>query len=173
MKDTNYQYMLEEKIMAVLFTLLLFFGGINIPLRYIFNTSIPFISDMMVDLFVWLSIIGLPVACYRGANMSLTILFDLLPLKYQKACIVLSCVLSIMLFVWMGYTGMTKIMREIQFDHRTAVPFIRRWMWSTAIPVCALLYITRVIQFTNKTLKRHAKVDRMEELLSEAGLTKE
>jgi TRAP-type C4-dicarboxylate transport system permease small subunit len=157
--DKKSRYMPEEIVMAILFFLLLFFGGINVILRYCFNTAIPFVNDMMVDVFVWLSIIGLPVACYRGVNMSLTLVYDMLPFKLRKACIIIAGIISVCLFSYLFITGTKILVDQIKFNHTTSVPFIPKWFWTTAFPVGAGLYVVRAIQSTVYSLKTCSEVN--------------
>jgi TRAP-type C4-dicarboxylate transport system permease small subunit len=150
-------YIFEEIVMSILFFLLLFFGGLNIVLRYSFNTAIPYVSDMIVDGFVWLSLIGLPVACYRGVNMNLTLFYDFFPDKLKKACIILAGLISICLFSYLFYTGSKFLFFQYKFKHTTSVPFIPRYFWTIAFPISASLYIIRTIQYTIYELKNFNK----------------
>ncbi|WNX85721.1 TRAP transporter small permease [Agathobaculum sp. NTUH-O15-33] len=156
-KDKKTRYMPEEVTMSVIFAFLLFFGGINVVLRYFFNTQIPYVNDMMVDVFVWLCLIGLPVACYRGANMSFTLLYDSISPKWQIAFTVFNYLLGIALFAFIGYCGTVSMLTQFSFGYKTAVPFIPKWVWSTGFPIGCGLYIIRSAQCLWKAVQEHRK----------------
>lgn len=155
-------YMPEEILMSIIFAFLLFFGGVNVLLRYCFNLQIPYVNDMMVDVFVWLCLIGLPVACYRGANMSFTLLYDSISPRWRIVFTVFNYLLGIALFAFIGYCGTTSMLTQLKYGYKTAVPFIPKWVWSTGFPIGCGLYVIRSVQCLLKAVKERSHMGKEE-----------
>jgi C4-dicarboxylate transporter DctQ subunit len=143
----------EEYVMGILFSVMLLIGGVNVGLRYLFNSSVPYAEDLMTPMFVWLSMMGAPCACAKGVNMGLSLITDMLPKAGQRACLIFGSIAGIILFAYIFYNGCEMIVSQYRMKQITLIPGVPQWIWGLCFPIGSALYIFRNIQWTAKTYK--------------------
>jgi TRAP-type C4-dicarboxylate transport system permease small subunit len=154
----NKKTIFEEYVMAVLFTAMLLIGGINVALRYLLNSSVPYAEDMMIPMFVWLSMMGAPCACAKGANMGLSLFTDMMPPLLQKVCLFFGSATGMVLFGYIFYNGTGMIITQYTMKQTTMIPGFPQWIWSLCFPVGSGFYIFRNVQWT---LLKYGEINRI------------
>jgi TRAP-type C4-dicarboxylate transport system permease small subunit len=150
---------IEEYVMAALLGIMLLLGGSNVILRYVFNASIPYVEDMLIPMFVWLSLFGAPSACYRGANMGLSLFTDMMPAIGQKICLFLGSIAGVALFSYVFYNGTAMLLTQYRVKQVTLIPGVPAWVMSLCFPVCSTCYIVRCVQYT---IRRYKEINAQE-----------
>jgi TRAP-type C4-dicarboxylate transport system permease small subunit len=96
-------------VAALAFMVILVFG--NVVLRYAFNSGITWSEEMSRYLFVWLSFLGAIAALKEHEHLGVDTLVRRLPIKLQKAAVILSdlLILWVLALVLEGSWKMTII----------------------------------------------------------------
>src|SRR5512139_2046997 len=84
----------EEVLCAVLFSVMTLIAFSNIVTRYVFKYSFAFTEELVVSLFVWLTLFGAGVAFRAGSHLGFTLLFEKIPIKLRQIQLWFFCALS-------------------------------------------------------------------------------
>lgn len=155
------KHIFEEYIVGTILLIMLVLGSSNVFLRYVFNSSIRYVDDLMTPLFVWLTMFGAPCTVYHKANMGLSLFVDMMPEVPRKVIGVFAFALGFLLFLYLGYNGTEMLVSQMKYGQTTLVPWIPAWFWCLCFPVCSLLYCIRAVQVLIRDF-RHTR-DRTEE----------
>src|SRR3972149_6676702 len=82
---------------------------VNVITRYVVQYSLAFTEEIVVSLFVWLTLLGSAVAFREGSHLAFTYLVDRAPPAGRRAALWLSATLSVLLFVLLIYYGLVQI----------------------------------------------------------------
>lgn len=151
------KHIFEEYIMAGIFCIMLVLGGANVFLRYVFNSSLPYVDDLMVPLFVWLTMFGAACTAYHKANMGLSLIVDMFPRKLQIVLDVFVALISIALFAYLMVNGTQMLLSQYKYKQTTLVPWIPAWFWSLCFPIGSACFIFRTIQTLIRDIKGHLR----------------
>jgi len=145
--------LIEEHIMAGMIIVMLVILFVNVVGRYVFNWSVAFTEELVVYLFVCVSMIGAPAACARGANMGLSILTDNVPSSFQKLFLIISALASIILFGFLLYQGIQDFSMMLSIKQKTPILRMPVWVFTAFFPLGSGFYIFRVVQATIRKIK--------------------
>ena len=106
---------IEEIIMVIGMVVMVFFNAFNVFCRYLLPQSpFSYTEELVVLVFVWVSMIGISYCYRRRSHTVLNVLTDALPDAVQPAIIVFSGVCSMLLMALMVYTGYNAMMNQIR-----------------------------------------------------------
>jgi TRAP-type C4-dicarboxylate transport system permease small subunit len=148
-KNTNLKWLLghfEEVSCAVLFSVMTLIAFGNIVTRYLFKYSFAFTEELVVSLFVWLTLFGAGIAFRTGSHLGFTLLFERMPLGLRRIQIWFFCALSAILFVALIYYSIKQVHYEITFNIRSMGVGIPQWYYTIGMPVWSLLVLYRIFQ---------------------------
>lgn len=139
-----------EKIVLVISTLLILVLTVgNVFSRKVIHRSWSFTEELVVAVFVLITLLAAALACREGELVSLTLVTDRLPKKLKKPSVILITVLSIIFSVILFKYGMDKVITQLQNGKRTFVLNWPEWIFWSFVPigiclglssVCAILY---------------------------------
>ena len=99
-----------EKIVLVISTLLILVLTVgNVFSRKVIHRSWSFTEELVVAVFVLITLLAAALACREGELVSLTLVTDRLPKKLKKPSVILITVLSIIFSVILFKYGMDKV----------------------------------------------------------------
>ena len=109
-----------EKIVLVISTLLILVLTVgNVFSRKVIHRSWSFTEELVVAVFVLITLLAAALACREGELVSLTLVTDRLPKKLKKPSVILITVLSIIFSVILFKYGMDKVITQLQNGKRT------------------------------------------------------
>ena len=129
-------------VMAVM-TLVAF---VNVVTRYFIRLSLAFTEEIVVSLFVWLTLLGTAIAFRQGAHLGFSFLVDRAPKALQRASIWFAAALGVVLFGVLIYFGIGQIRSERMLGTTSESLAIPQWWYTAGIPVMGLLIIARIIE---------------------------
>jgi len=134
----------EELIMVIGFIIMVFFNFLDVVCRYLLpQTPFSYTEELVVIVFVWVSMVGLSYGYRRGSHTVLTIVSDILPRKLQPPLVIFAALASMLLMALMVYTGYGMVINQI--EHQQILPGMRipMWIvgWSTPVG-CSLAFIS-------------------------------
>lgn len=144
----------EEHVMAALLLVMLAIMGANVATRKIpMGISISFAEELVVYLFVCCSMLGASAACYRGANMGLTAIVELLPRSLQKASVVVTMLASVLLFGFLCKQGWETMWMVIEYEQETPILRIPQWIFTAFYVIGPVMYVVRSFQATCRAFR--------------------
>ncbi|HOA15146.1 MAG TPA: TRAP transporter small permease [Bacillota bacterium] len=92
---------LEEYILAVLLVVISCVMMLQIVMRYVFNSSLPWPEELTRYCFVWSGFLGIGYSIKRGLMLKIDVIFSLFPKKVQKVLDIFSQVVMLVFFSYM------------------------------------------------------------------------
>lgn len=137
----------EEVVGAVLLGGMAVLTFLNVINRYVFKQSIAFTEEITVNLFVWITLIGIATAFRKGANLKMTNLLDRFSPKLQRIVFLVSCVVGILIFAFIILNSVQEIYKNITFYRTTSEALgIPTWIYSLGTPVFSLVVIWELVR---------------------------
>lgn len=143
------KYHAEEVIGAVLLAGMSVLTFINVINRYVFRKSIAFTEEITVNLFVWITLIGIAMAFRKGANLAMTNLFDRFGPKLKRAATMGAGVIGILIFGFIIVNSCQEIWKNMTFYRTTSEALgIPTWIYSLGTPVFSGMVIWEIFRAT-------------------------
>ena len=127
----------------------------NVITRYFIMRALAFTEEITINFFVWLVMLGTAIAFKKGSNLSMTLLYDLLPKRGRKLCFILGTALSLVFFGLLAWLGYIEVMDEIDLNVTTESLDIPVYYYTIALPVFSVLIFVRIAQAALATIRRN------------------
>lgn len=142
-------FAMVEKVFAALLLLVvsaITFG--NVVSRYVLPTSWSFTEELVINLFVFLSLMGVALAVREeGGLVSMAILSNALSRKSQRIMNILMCIFGLLFCYILIKYGSLRVETLINNHKRTDVLRIFEWKFALAIPICGACMTIHLIEF--------------------------
>lgn len=149
---------LDHWLVAILLAVMALITFINILSRYIFHLSLAATEEITINLFVWMTIIGIGIAFERGGQLGMVTFYNMFPRKFQKVCVALYSSLAAVLFLILNFFMLQAIYDEITlFQARSASLDIPVWIYYTGLPLFSVFIFKGIWQDANTRLKEREK----------------
>jgi TRAP-type C4-dicarboxylate transport system permease small subunit len=142
----------EETAICVGFAGIVLINLGNVFSRYVIHMSWSFSEEIMIMLFVYITVLGISQAFKKGSHMAFTVLTDFLPKKTKKIFIIVINLAIIFMMLLLLKNGIKMVVNEIIFKQTTPALGLPAWVQSGAIPLGAIMVIIRVIQSAKREL---------------------
>ena len=127
-----------EKWTLVLSTLLILVLTVgNVLSRKVLHRSWSFTEELVVAVFVLITLVAAALACREGELVSLPLLTDRLPEKTRKPIAVLITVLAVIFTAILFKYGMDKVITQLENGKRTFVLNWPEWIFWSFVPIGA------------------------------------
>ena len=138
-----------EKIVLVISTLLILVLTVgNVFSRKVIHRSWSFTEELVVAVFVLITLLAAALACREGELVSLTLITDRLPEKLKKPSVILITVLSLIFSAILFKYGMDKVITQLENGKRTFVLNWPEWIfWSFGAGCMILHFIEYCLDF--------------------------
>ena len=144
---------LEEWIVGITMVVMFVVTTVNVLGRYFLNLSLAFVDEATTYVFIWTIFFGAAAACVRGENLGMDSIVAKLPPRAQKAFVMYVTIISAALYALLCYQGVIMVKTHILNKLVTASSGIPNWIFSIAVPISAVFYIVRSIQYAIAVLK--------------------
>lgn len=137
-----------EKIvldLSILLILVLTVG--NVFSRKVIHQSWSFTEELVVAVFVLITLLAAALACREGELVNLTILTDRLPKRIRKGCLLISTVLSVLFTAVLFKYGLDKVLTQLENGKRTFVLNWPEWIFWSFVPIGAACMILHFVEF--------------------------
>ena len=145
---------LEEGACVLVFVVMTVVAFVNVITRYVVQYSLAFTEEIVVSLFVWLTLLGSAIAFREGSHLAFTYLVDRAPPALRRLALWLSSTLSVLLFVLLIYYGLLQIRSERMLGTTSEALAIPQWWYTAGIPVFGLLIVVRIVQAAVRAARR-------------------
>jgi TRAP-type C4-dicarboxylate transport system permease small subunit len=137
---------LEEAALVAVFAVMTAVAFVNVITRYVVRYSLAFTEEVVVSLFVWLTLLGTAIAFRQGGHLAFTWVIERCPRGVQRAAAWLATGLGVVLFAVLAYYGVRQIENERMLGTTSEALAIPQWWYTAGIPVFGVLVIVRIIQ---------------------------
>ena len=138
-----------EKIVLVISTLLILVLTVgNVFSRKVIHRSWSFTEELVVAVFVLITLLAAALACReKGGLVSLTLFTDRLPAQVRKVFLLFSTILSVAFTAVLFKCGLDKVITQMQNGKRTFVLNWPEWIFWSFVPIGAACMILHFIEF--------------------------
>lgn len=137
-----------EKIILVLSTLLILVLTVgNVFSRKVIHQSWSFTEELVVAVFVLITLVSAALACREGELVNLTLVTDHLPKNLRKPLLLLSTVLSVFFTAVLFKYGLDKVLTQLENGKRTFVLNWPEWIFWMFVPIGAGCMILHFIEY--------------------------
>jgi TRAP-type C4-dicarboxylate transport system permease small subunit len=137
---------LEELVLVLTFAVMTLVAFVNVITRYFIRYSLAFTEELVVSLFVWLTLLGTAVAFRQGAHLAFELLVGRLPRRLRRLLLWVSAGTSTALFLALAYYGVHQIRSERLLGTTSEALAIPQWWYTLGIPVFGVLVVVRIVQ---------------------------
>ena len=145
---------LEEGACVLVFAVMTVIAFANVVTRYLVRYSLAFTEEIVVSLFVWLTLLGTAIAFREGSHHAFTWLVERAPRTLRGASLALTTVLSVAVFAALGWYGVVQIQNERLLGTTSEALAIPQWWYTAGIPVFGALIVVRIVQAARRTARR-------------------
>lgn len=133
---------LEEMLGAGLLGAMACLAFANVVTRYLFQYPLAFTEELEVNALVWLTMFGTSSAFRRKKHLSLLFFQEKFPVWVQRYLRLFMGIVSLLLFIWLGYLGYLQLMDERLLEITSESLNYPQWLYTVCIPVgCAMIGI--------------------------------
>lgn len=137
-----------ERVILVLTTLLILVLTVgNVFSRKVIHRSWSFTEELVVAVFVLISLLATALAAREGELVSLTLVTDHFPEKWKKPSTILITVLSVIFCAILFKYGMDKVISQLETGKRTFVLNWPEWIFWSFVPIGAGCMVLHTIEF--------------------------
>ena len=137
----------ENCILVVSTLLILVLTVGNVFSRKVIHRSWSFTEELVVAVFVLITLMAAALACREGELVNLSLVTDRLPKKLKKTSVILITVLSIIFSVILFKYGMDKVITQLENGKRTFVLNWPEWIFWSFVPIGAACMILHFIEY--------------------------
>ncbi len=144
---------LENVLVVIFLSFATILAFIEVVLRYGFQTSITWSSELVIVSIIWAVFIGLPITLRKGGHIKIDVVVNLLSGKKKGFVIFLATMIGVLFslflfFFSVKYTAFLKESGEISIT--TDIP---EYLYFMALPVSGFLLSIRYVQELISVLK--------------------
>ena len=139
--------MVEKTVLVVTMILILVLTVGNVFSRKVIHQSWSFTEELVVAVFVLITLLAAALACRDGELVNLTILTDRLPAQVRKVFLLFSTILSVAFTAVLFKYGLDKVITQMQNGKRTFVLNWPEWIFWSFVPIGAACMILHFIEF--------------------------
>ncbi|MCG8550171.1 MAG: TRAP transporter small permease [Desulfobacterales bacterium] len=130
---------LDHWLVAILLALMAVIAFLNVLSRYIFHFSFAATEEITINLFVWMTIIGIGIAFERGGHLGMVTFFNRFSPRFKKAAVLLYSLLAAVLFLVLNWFMIQAIADEITlFQAKSASLGIPVWIYYAGLPLLSV-----------------------------------
>ena len=138
---------LEKLVLEIATVLILVLTVGNVFSRKVIHQSWSFTEELVVAVFVLITLLAAALACRDGELVNLTILTDRLPAQVRKVFLLFSTILSVAFTAVLFKYGLDKVITQMQNGKRTFVLNWPEWIFWSFVPIGAVCMILHFVEF--------------------------
>ena len=139
--------MLEKLALAASTVLILVLTVGNVFSRKVIHQSWSFTEELVVAVFVLITLVSAALACREGELVNLSILIERLPKHLQKPLFFINTVLCVFFTAVLFKFGLDKVLTQMANGKRTFVLNWPEWIFWSFVPIGAGCMILHFIEY--------------------------
>lgn len=155
-KKEKKKYYLDELIGSALLAIMSIITFVNVFNRFVLKASLAFSEEVTVNLFVWITLLGISMAYRRGSHLQMTNLYDFFPPKLKQISIAISGILGVVVFGFLVFNSCKEIYKNMTFYHTTSDALnIPTWIYSLGTPIFSLFVLKEIVSSALKGMRNN------------------
>lgn len=138
---------IEKIILVITMLLILALTVGNVFSRYVIHRSWSFTEEIVVAVFVLITLLAAALACREGELVNLTLVTNLLPEKTKKPLMILVTALCVIFSLILFKYGLDKVITQLENGKRTFVLNWPEWIFWSFVPIGAGCMILHFIEY--------------------------
>lgn len=138
---------IEKLILIFTMLLILVLTAGNVFSRYVIHRSWSFTEELVVAVFVLITLLAAALACRDGELVNLTLVTDRLPEKLKKPSVILTTILCVIFSLLLFKYGMDKVLTQLANGKRTFVLNWPEWIFWSFVPIGAGCMVLHFIEY--------------------------
>lgn len=138
---------IEKFILIVTMLLILVLTAGNVFSRYVIHRSWSFTEELVVAVFVLITLLAAALACRDGELVNLTLVTDRLPEKLKKPSVILTTILCVIFSLLLFKYGMDKVLTQLANGKRTFVLNWPEWIFWSFVPIGSGCMVLHFIEY--------------------------
>ena len=144
----------EKYLLAITMSVTLAFTFANVIGRFVFNHSLAFADELVIALFVLVSLMGAALCARENDGLiGLALVSSRLTEKKKTVQKLFSGIVSIVYCIVLTWQGLIRMLSSMQQGEHTFVMHLPRWIFWSFIPLCGLFLILHFIENLSDFLK--------------------
>lgn len=143
----NILAMIEKWILVIATLVILVLTAGNVFSRYVIHQSWSFTEEIVVAVFVLISLVSAALSAREGGLVSLPLITDMLPKKTRKPIIIFVTAISIFFSVVLFKYGVDKVLTQLANGKRTFVLNIPEWIFWIYVPIGAGCMVLHFLEY--------------------------
>lgn len=137
-----------EKLILVLATILIVVLTVgNVLSRKLLHQSWSFTEELVVAVFVLITLMAAALAARDGELVNLSLIPDRLSVKGQKVLLTINTVLSVAFTAVLFKYGLDKVITQLENGKRTFVLNWPEWIFWSFVPIGAACMVLHIIEY--------------------------
>lgn len=145
---------LEEGGVVLVLAVMTVVAFVNVVTRYLVQYSLAFTEEIVVSLFVWLTLLGTAVGFREGAHLAFSYLIERAPRPLRRLALAASTLLSVALFALLLWFGLGQVQNERLLGTTSEALAVPQWWYTAGIPVVSALIIVRILQAARRAARQ-------------------
>lgn len=146
--DENFEEIVCSMLLAIIVILL----GVQVSLRFLFNTALSWQEELTRILFVWFCYIGVSLGAKRMQHIRVTVFVGFLPDRVRKVTDIIADLVWLFFNVAMVYISVSMLRTMTEFRQLTPAMDIDVFHIYLIIPLAFLITTLRIIQLYVKRI---------------------
>jgi len=139
---------LMEKVILLISTLLILVLTVgNVFSRKVIHQSWSFTEELVVAVFVLITLVATALACREGELVNLTLFTEKLSKKAQKITLFINTALCVFFTTVLFIYGMDKVITQMENGKRTFVLNWPEWIFWSFVPIGAACMVLHFIEY--------------------------
>ena len=137
----------EEFVLIIVSVVVTVITFVNVVIRYLTPMSFAWSEELVVNLFVLMTMLGCALCARDGSLISLTLIFDRLNIKARKVIEVIIAVVNCTFWGILLKTGADKVLSQIASGKTTFSLRWPEWVFTIFLPIGAIFLLLHSIEF--------------------------
>jgi TRAP-type C4-dicarboxylate transport system permease small subunit len=136
----------EEIFGALILAVMVSVAFANVVTRYAIIYPLAWTEEITVSMFVWIVLLGVSTAFRKNAHLSMTFVYDFMPLPLKKISFLIANAMCLVFFALLAWLGSIQVLDEVDLGVTSEALAIPTAIYSAGIPVFSVLIIVRILQ---------------------------
>lgn len=142
----------EQLVLVIVMVVVTALTATNVFSRYVIHSSLSFTEELVVALFVLMTMLGAALCAREGSLVSLTLIYDRLSKKGQKIFTVIVVAISLFFCAVLVKYGMSKVITQMNNGSETFSLRWPEWVFTIYLPIGGVFMIIHFIENLIDTL---------------------
>lgn len=107
-------------------------------------------EEIVINVFIIMIMCGCALAARDGGLISLSLIFDAVPLKGKKVIATIASAVSVAFYVIVIKTGFDKVATQMATNKRTSILLWPEWVFMIFLPIGAILLLLHTLEYLMK-----------------------